>query len=331
MGEQVEMRKSRMRKIANSDTFGIVLIVAVMLFVMIILRPNYLSRGNIISLTRTLAITTVIGFSQIVLLSVGGMNVAIGAIGGLCAVLSGVMMGWYGMMIGSTIILSILIGGACGFLNGFLTLKLGGVSVASFLATLATSFVFSGITLTITRGKPIYNIPKEFFSLGSASPLFLPNSIYFMLFLAVILWFMYKHTGLGKQLLAFGGNEKAAQLYGVRMERVVIISHLTSGILAAFAGLLTVMRIEAAQTNIGTDWMLMSMAAPLLGGTRLSGGKVNIIGTIFGAVVLVIIANALVHLKVDVYWTSLVNGLVILLVAGLDVIRINKRKKLGLI
>jgi ribose transport system permease protein len=325
------MQKNRMHKLINSDTFGIVLIVVIMMLVMVILRPNYLSYGNITSLARTLAITAVIGFSQTTLLSVGGMNVAIGAIGGLCAVLSGVMMGWYGMMIGSAIIISVLIGGACGFLNGFLTLKLGGVGVASFLATLATSFVFSGITLTITRGKPIYNIPKKFFSLGSASPLFLPNSIYFMLFLAIVLWFMYKHTGLGKQLLAFGGNEKAAQLYGVRMNRVVIISHLASGILAAFAGLLTVMRIEAAQTNIGTDWMLLSMAAPLLGGTRLSGGKVNIIGVIFGAVVLVIIANALVHLKVDVYWTSLVNGLVILLVAGLDIIRVSRRKKLGLI
>ncbi|MDR1505564.1 MAG: ABC transporter permease [Treponema sp.] len=325
------MQKSRMRMMFNSDTFGIVFIVAVMLFIMIVLRPNYLSRGNIISLARTLAITAVIGFSQTALLSVGGMNVAIGAIGGLCAVLSGVMMGWLGMMVGTAIVISILIGGFCGFLNGFLTLKLGGVGVASFLATLATSFVFSGITLTITRGKPIYNIPREFFSLGSASPLFFPNSIYFMLFLAAVLWFMYKYTGLGKQLLAFGGNEKAAQLYGVRIGRVVIISHLISGLLAAFAGLLTVMRIEAAQTNIGTDWMLMSMAAPLLGGTRLSGGKVNIAGVIFGAVVLVIIANALVHLKVDVYWTSLVNGLVILLVAGLDVVRVNRRKKLGLI
>jgi ribose transport system permease protein len=259
------------------------------------------------------------------------MNVAIGSIGGLCAVLSGVMMGWYGMMLGTAIFISILIGGICGFFNGFLTLKLGGVGTASFLATLATSFVFSGIILTITRGRPIYNIPKEFFRLGSASPLIVPNSVYFMLTVALGLWFMYKYTGLGKQLLAFGGNEKAARLYGVSMTRVIIVSHSISGILAAFAGLLTVMRIEAAQTNIGTDWMLTSMAIPLLGGTRLNGGKVNIVGAIFGAVVLAIIANALVHLQVDVYWTSLANGLVVLLVAGLDVVRVNRKKKLGLI
>jgi ribose transport system permease protein len=315
----------------NSDSFGIALILIAIVVVLIILKPNYLMGGNLEALVRTTAITAIIGFSQMIVMSVGGMNVAIGSIGGITAVLSGSMMSWHGQPILLTIITMLLVGGVCGLINGFITYKLGGVGVASFLATLATSYVFYGVTLTITQGHPIYGIPELFILLGSGTSLFFSNTLYIMIVFAVALWFMYRYTGIGKQMLAFGGNERAAQLYGVRMFNVVITAHIMSGVLAAIAGMLTVMKLQAAQTAIGQDWMLMSMAAPLLGGTRITGGKVNVAGAIIGSMILSVIANALVHMRVDVYWNDFTNGLVILIVAGIDVIRVRRRRKMGLL
>jgi len=122
-------------------------------------------------------------------------------------------------------------------------------------------------------------------------------------------------------MLAFGGNNKAAELYGVSKFKVVLASCMIASVLASVAGILAMIRIEAAQPNMGADWMLLSFAAPLIGGTRNSGGKVNVLGTILGAFALTIITNALIHLKVNVLWNELIYGTIILLAVTIDRIR----------
>jgi ribose transport system permease protein len=312
------MSSIKLRRLASSDSLSVLAIIVVIVLCILAFKPNYLSGDNVFSLLRVLAVTAVVGLSQMVVMATGGMNVAIGAVGGLCAVLLGVFIDWLKLDPLLSVALVIAAGAVCGLVNGFITLRCGGVGVASFLATLATASVFGGIKLSITRGKPIYGLPDGFLALGNLSIAGIPFLAFVMFGVAGLCFLFFKYSKMGRQLLAFGGNGKAAELYGVSKTRVIMAAHVIGCVLAALGGMMTVARIQAAQTNIGADWMLASMAAPLLGGVRAAGGKINILGTILGAVVLAIIANALIHFKVDIYWNDLINGLVILAVAGIN-------------
>lgn len=317
--------KSIAKRLISSNTFSVLIIIAIMLTALIIIKPNYLSASNIATLSKVLAVTAIVGLSQMISISSGGMNVSIGATGALSAIVAGWILEVAGMPAPLAIMSGLIVGAICGVVNGYLIYRNGGVGVASFLVTLATASVFTGINLTISQGRPYHKIPDSFISIGNSLFLGLPKSIYIMLVLAVVLFLGYKYLNTGRQVLAFGANPKAAQLYGISKFKTLMVVNIAAGILAAVAGLIVIMRISAAQPDIGSEWMLLSFAAPLIGGTRMAGGKVNILGTILGAVVLTIVTNALVHLKVDVYWNQLINGLIIFTIVAIDRMRTIKK------
>jgi len=305
----------------KSSMFNAVIIVLVLLTIMLVLKPNYLSGENVYQLTKVLTVTALIGFSQMICIASGGLNVSVGATGALCAILAGGSMDALNMGAPLALVIGLLGGAACGLINGLLIFRAGGVGVAFFLTTLATMSVFQGINYTITSGSPFYGIKPGFLAIGDTKLLGLPSSFFIMLAVAFFLVFMFRKMIIGRQILAFGANSKSSELYGVSKFKVVVISSVIAGILAAIAGMMALIRIEAAQPSMGSDWMLLSFAATLIGGTRLTGGKVNVMGVIVGATALTIINNALIHLKVDVYWKALIYGLVILLACTMDRLR----------
>lgn len=321
--EKYSLFKSRsvIKSFISSNIFSVILIIAAMLFILLLIKPDYLSSANIAALSKGLAITAIVGLSQMISISSGGMNVSVGATGALSAVITGWLLERAGLPVFAALLMALLVGTVCGVINGYLIYRNGGVGVASFLVTMATASVFTGINLTITQGRPFHNIPESFIAIGNSMFLGLPTSMYIMLAIAAALYIGYRYMNIGRQVLAFGANPKAAQLYGISKLKVLMAVNITAAILASVAGLIVVMRINAAQPDIGSEWMLLSFAAPLIGGTRLAGGKVNILGAVLGAVVLTIVTNALVHLKVDVYWNQLINGLIIFSVVAVDRIR----------
>ena len=313
--------RSVIKRLFSSSIYTVILIIVIMLFLMILIKPDYLSASNIATLSKVLAITAIVGLSQMISISSGGMNVSIGATGALSAIITGWLFEVIGMSVLPAVILGLLVGVICGAINGYLIYRNGGVGVSSFLATLATASVFTGINLTITQGRSFQKIPDSFISIANILFLGLPISIYIMGVIAIFLYLAYKYLNIGRQILAFGANPKAAQLYGISKLKILLVVNISASILAAIAGLIVVMRINAAQPDIGSEWMLLSFAAPLIGGTRLAGGKVNILGAILGAIVLTVVTNSLVHLRVDVYWNQLINGLIILSVVAIDRMR----------
>ncbi|MBR4078744.1 MAG: ABC transporter permease [Christensenellaceae bacterium] len=318
------------KKLTSASAFGSVLIVAVMVIIMLIIKNDYLAPQNILVLSKVLAVTAAIGFSQLVVMACGAMNLSIGNIGALAAVIAGWAMTNAGVHWGVGILLGILTGIIAGVINGFLVYRAGGVGVAGFLTTLATMSLYQGIMLTITQGKPFYGpdgkFEKAFLAVGNTKILGLPSSLWITIVIAIILAIMYSKLSIGRQMLAFGANYKAAELYGVSKFKVVMVSNILSGVLASIAGILAMIRIEAAQPGMGKDWMLMSFAAPLIGGSRNEGGKVSMFGAVVGALAITIIENALVHLRVDVYWNELIYGLVIIFAIALDRVRNIKKK-----
>lgn len=313
------------RKIVKTNTFSVVAIIVVMLGAMCIIKPNYLSSNNIFALLKVLSVTTLVGLSQMISIASGGMNVAIGATGALSSICCAWLMQNSGVPVIAAIAVGLLVGALCGIFNGILIYRNGGVGVSGFLITLATSSVFTGITLIITKGKGISKIPQSFINIGNSSILGIPSSTIIMLVIVIVIFIIFKYFNFGRQILAFGANWKAAQLYGVSKMKLVIIVNILASVVASIAGLLVVMRVGTAQPDTGNDWMLQSFAAPLIGGTRQSGGKVDVFGVILGGIILTIITNALVHLKVDVYWNELINGVMILAIVALDRIRSLKK------
>ena len=266
-------------------------------------------------------ITAVVGFSQMVIIATGGMNLSIGYIGGLSAIICASAMQNHGMATPVSILLGFLVGAACGFVNGLLIHLLGDSGVMAFLVTLATSFAIQGIMQGYSQARSYVSLNADFNWIGSASLFGMPLLAYVMVGIAVLMWFLFNRTGLGKQLLAFGANNRAAILYGVRPGFTLIAAHTISGLLAACAGMMLSMRMGSATIDIGIDWMLFSFAAPIIGGTRQAGGRVNVPGAVIGAIILCTIENGIVHLNIDVYWTELIKGVVILLAVVIDTMR----------
>ena len=261
------------RKITQSSTFSVALIVIAMLAIMRILKANYFSADNITALLKVLAITSIVGVSQMISMSSGGMNVSIGSTGALSAISAALCMQNIGLHPILAVVLGLTVGMLCGTVNGLLIYRNGGIGVASFLTTLATSSVFVGITLLITKGRGVSTIPEGFIAIGNSKVGPIPTSLFFTIAIVFIFYIFYKHSVYGRRILAFGANAKAAELYGISRFKIVLLVNILAGAVSALAGLLVVSRVGTAQPDIGTDWMLQSFAAPLIGGTLQAGGK----------------------------------------------------------
>jgi ribose transport system permease protein len=210
------------------------------------------------------------------------------------------------------------LGTLCGLLNGLLIIRM---RLSPFIITLATASIFLGINLGFTSGQPFYRLPDGFRNLGVWTVAGVPGLLIVTVVYSIVLAFFFSSTGIGRQILAMGGNTRAAELIGVPTARCQIVVHGLSGFLAASAAVMLTARIGAAQPSVGDDWLLASFAAPIIGGTSLAGGYLSVPGALVGALVLTLVSNGLVHLRIDVFWTALFSGLIILAAGGVDRVR----------
>ena len=211
-----------------------------------------------------------------------------------------------------------MVGLFCGFLQGYLIVKTG---INPFIITLSFASLFLGFTIGITKGTIYHALPDAFKAIGKINILKVPLLFIIAISIGVILYFIMKKSLLGRQLLVIGDNPRAANFSGIRVDRRIIIAHMLSGLLAAIAGILQASRLGVGQSSIGADWMVISFAAPVLGGTLLSGGKVNIIGTLFGAILMSIIVNGLIMVNISQYWFQTFIGIILLIAFEIDRIR----------
>ncbi len=313
-----------LRSLMASSWGGLLVVDLVVVAAMSVATPAFLSIYNLYIVSRDVSVTLLVAFSQMIVMALGHMNVSVGAIGGLVAILVGGMMEKLGFSIETAVAVGIALGVLAGVLNGGLTL---GTGINSFIITLASSIMFLGINLGITQGTPFYNLPAEFKAFGQARSGAFPHlgapTVLIALFLAVFL----SRMALGRQILAAGGNLKAAQLSGVPVTRAVLIAHGASGGLAAIAGMLLMARLGSAQPTIGADWVLASFAGPIIGGAALAGGSVSVAGTTLAVVLIALIQNALVLLNADPYWVQFLLGTLIL--GGVAVGRVSSARGRG--
>jgi ribose transport system permease protein len=294
-----------------SAQVGLFAIVALLWVVFSALAPGFTSPINLFSIGRSLAVDIVIGFSQMVVLATGGMNLAVGSIG-VCAVMaSGFLLQDLGLPIPLALAGALALGAGLGWLNGVAIVRTG---VNAFIITLASASLFLGAMLILTKAVPYNGLPPEIGAFGRmriggyVSPLLI-----IALVIGAALYVLYRHSALGRQILAAGANPRAAAMSGVPVDRVIVISHTLSGLLAATAGLMIVARLGAAMPSVGgEEWLLPSFLGPVLGGTLLAGGSVAVVGTIIGAALVTTIRSGLLVLQIGNFWLQLFLGLILL-------------------
>ena len=294
----------------GSTQFGLLLILIVMWLVFSGLSPGFLSRFNLNSLFRSVAVDVVVGFAQMVVLATGGMNLSVGAIGVCAVMVAGYSLQVIGVPLPIAIILTLAAGGALGWLNGFAIVRTG---VNSFVVTLASASLFSGGMLILTKGVPLNGLPPALGVFGRTSFGSIPALVFVALSIGALLYFLFAHTTFGRQILAAGANERAAEMSGIPVNRVIIQVHVLSGVLAACAGLMLTARLGAAMPSVaGDDWLLPSFLAPVIGGTALSGGMVSVVGTVLGALLVATIRSGLLVLQIGGFWLQLFLGIFLL-------------------
>lgn len=300
------------------DRFGLLTVVLISWLIFALFADGFISDFNIFSVGRAVAVSVVIGLAQMVVIATGGMNISVGAIGGVAAMFTGWLLEGWGLPVPIAILGGVGMGAALGAINGIIIVKTG---INSFIITLGTSSVFSGLMYVATKVQAFRNLPPAFVDLGQTRWLGLSPLVWAMIVTAIALWFLYRGTRLGREMLATGANARAARLSGVPVNRILAITHVLSGALAGLAGVMLLLRIGSAIPTIGSDWVLPSFAAPAIGGTLLSGGVVSVVGTFVGGLLLATIGNGLTLLNIPSFWVELTTGLVLLVAVLLDRVR----------
>ncbi|HUG60746.1 MAG TPA: ABC transporter permease [Methylomirabilota bacterium] len=303
----------------RTDWFGPLVITLLAIAVIGSLSPSFLSTFNIQILLQAIAINALIALSQMIIIAIGQMNLSVGAIGGLAAISFAGMMEVWGLPAPVAVVAALGVGVLAGLVNGVVIAWTG---ISAFVITLATLSIYKGINLGITEAQPFYGIPAGVKAFGNAvlfgplPMLVLPTAI-----VAAALWYLLARLHIGRAILATGGNEHAAELSGISVPATVVAAHALSGLLAAGAGVLLVARLQIGQPSIGDDWLILSFAAPVIGGAILTGGHVSVAGTLLGVAIVAIITQALVLFNIDPFLVQVVLGLLILWAVGMNRLR----------
>lgn len=283
-----------------------------------ILSPSFLSTRNILNILRQTSVNAIIAAGMTFVILTGGIDLSVGSVLALSGAFAASLLA-SGQSIIVAIMVAIIVGGIVGFLNGFVIAK---GKLQPFIATLATMTILRGLTLVFTDGKPITlgsnEVAIAFGKIGGGTIFSIPVPVIITILVFIVCYYILNHTKMGRYTYALGGNEEATKLSGLNTDKIKIWVYTISGILSAIAGIIITSRLYSAQPTAGTGYELDAIAAVVLGGTRLTGGKGKISGTIVGALIIGVLSNALNILDVSSYYQMMVKGAVILIAVLLD-------------
>nr|WP_301610892.1 ribose ABC transporter permease [Microbacterium sp. APC 3898] len=302
--------QSMLQKIA--PFIGLILIIVIITA----LNPGFLSVSNLMNVLRQVSINALIAFGMTFVILTGGIDLSVGATLALTgAVTAGMMASGIDPIF--AMLLGLLLGAVLGAINGFIIAK---GKVAPFIATLATMTIYRGLTLVYTDGRPISGLGDSltFQMLGKGYFLGIPVPVVTMIISFGVLYFILKKTTFGRRVYAVGGNEEASILSGINADRIKIYVYSLLGLLAALASLILTSRLNSAQPTAGEMFELDAIAAVVLGGTSLTGGRGWIVGTLIGALIIGVLNNGLNLIGVPSFFQQVVKGAVILLAVLLD-------------
>jgi ribose transport system permease protein len=281
----------------------------IVLFVlMIFMNDSFLTSNNLTNVARQVSINAIIAVGMTCAILTGGIDLSVGPVMALSGtVAAGLMIA--GIPVPLALLAGVAIGGVFGAINGAC---IAWARMPPIIVTLATMGIARGLALIYTGGYPISGLPEwfSFFGRGSIAGIQVP--ILIMVLVYIVAWVILNHMSFGRHVYAIGGNEEAARLSGIRVSRTKLLVYVISGITAAIAGLVLTSRLMSGQPNSGVGFELDAIAAVVLGGAAISGGKGAIIGTLVGAMMLGVLNNGLNLMGVSPYVQNVIKGGIIL-------------------
>lgn len=315
------------------------LIVIIVVFSM--LSPYYLSVANFLTMASHVAIFGILAVGMLLVILNGGIDLSVGSTLGLAGVVAGFLMQgvtltWLGVVLYPPVwvvaVLACILGAAVGLVNGVLIARF---KVPAFVATLGVMYMARGLALLMTSGLTYNNLGGKpelgntgFDALGFNRLFGVPTGVVVLVVIALIGSIVLNRTAFGRWLYASGGNERAAELSGVPVKTVQISVYVLSGICAAIAGLILSSQLTSAGPTAGTTYELTAIAAVVIGGAALTGGRGNIRGTLLGAFVIGFLSDGLVIIGISSYWQTVFTGAVIVLAVLLNAVQYRRRSKL---
>lgn len=284
--------------------------------VITILNPSFMTTDNILNILRQVSISALIAFGMTFVILTGGIDLSVGSTLALTGAVAATMLA-SGIDPVLTILAALLLGAILGAVNGVIIAK---GKVAPFIATLATMTIYRGLTLVYTDGRPVSDLGNEitFQMLGKGYFFGIPVPVCTMILAFIALYVIMHKTTFGRRVYAVGGNEAASKLSGINVDRVKIAVYSLTGMLAALSALILTSRLNSAQPTAGTSYELDAIAAVVLGGTSLTGGKGRIFGTLVGALIIGVLNNGLNLIGVSSFFRQVVKGIVILIAVLID-------------
>jgi len=309
----------------NLSKFQSVIALLVLCIVLSFLTDKFFTAANGVNVLRQVAVNVCIATGMTLIVLTAGIDLSVGSVLALCgAITAGLLKNgmqfpsadlFIGFTILGAVLGAIIIGGLLGLFNGLVITKF---KVPPFVATLAMLTIARGFTMLYTGGHPISNLGNNFAYIGAGSFIGIPVPVWIATIVVLLAVFITKKTKIGRYIYAIGGNETAAKLSGIRINRVKLIVYSLGAALAAVGGVIVTSRLDSAQPNAGISYELDAIAAVVIGGTSLNGGKGSVWGTVIGAVIIGVLNNGLVLLNVSPFWQQVVKGGVILLAVIID-------------
>ncbi|MDH3000084.1 ribose ABC transporter permease [Chelonobacter oris] len=295
-------------------------IIALLVLIAIVsmLNPNFFSADNILNILRQTSVNAIIAVGMTFVILIAGIDLSVGSVLALTGAFAATLVG-LDMSIFIVVPVVLIAGMLLGCVSGLIVAK---GNVQAFIATLVTMTLLRGVTMVYTDGRPVstgFSDSADQFSVIGTGYLFgIPLPIWIMAVVFAAAWYILQHTRMGRYIYALGGNEAATKLSGINVTKIKLFVFAASGLLSALAGLIVTSRLSSAQPTAGVSYELDAIAAVVVGGTSLMGGKGRVMGTLIGALIIGFLNNALNILDISSYYQMIAKALVILVAVLAD-------------
>lgn len=278
------------------------------------LAPNFLTEGNIANMMRQVSVSAIIAIGVLCTIVIAGIDLSVGSVAAFCGVLVAQLFS-HGFGMASALAITFAVGALVGLVNALAVDKLG---IPAFIVTLAGLQVYRGFALLVSGGMTVAGVPQSIKDFARGSFLGLPKLFLTMLMVALAVHYILGYTRTGRYLYALGSNAEASRRQGIPVFRIVATAYMLSAGLATLGGVLLVARLSVASPSMANAYELQAIAAAVVGGASLFGGRGTVLGAVAGAVLFTTMGNGAVLLDIDPFWEMVLEGLLIALVVYLD-------------
>ncbi|MEA4854131.1 MAG: ABC transporter permease [Christensenella sp.] len=301
-------------KIKRFPQLSIVCAFIVLFVIMAVATDTFFTASNLINILRQVSPTLIVAVGTTFVLILGGIDLSVGSVACLSGTLAAGFMTTNGIPVVLALLLALGVGAGIGFINGLIIAK---IKIPAFIVTLALMSTARGLALVYTGGYPITNIPEEALQLGRGYLGAVPIPVIIMIIVVAIAWIVLSSTKFGRHVFATGGNEECARLSGIKVDVTKIAVYTIGGLTAGLTGILLTMRLASGQPTLGQGMELDAIAAVVLGGTSLTGGKGYVFGTIIGCMFMTLLANGFNILGISSFWQQVFTGIILLVAVSL--------------